>query len=101
MRHDKQRKYPAPIRLMWSVMVEFNDGNVIFGTSDDDLVERWGRLLGWFRGSPLSPLEVRQTVKRHLLAFYDADLGLDVSKASNTEFLEAVAETRNVQLIRK
>lgn len=93
--------YPVPIRFHWKVMVELNDGNVIYGTSDDDLVERWGRILGWLRTKPLSPCQTRYAVARYLKVFYNTKLDLNPSKVSNTEFLNAVANSGQVNLIRK
>jgi len=93
--------YPAPIRFHWKVMIEFNDGNVLYGVSDDDLMERWGRMLGWLRNAPLSPVQVKRAVRNYLKVFYETELPRGATSLSNTEFLEAVNATKQVHLIRK
>ena len=93
--------YPAPIRFHWKVMIEFNDGNVLYGVSDDDLVERWGRMLGWLRDKPLTPPQVKRAVAKYLRVFYEVKLPRGFTALSNTEFLEAVNATKQVHLIRK
>jgi hypothetical protein len=93
--------YPAPIRFRWTCLVELPDGNVVYGTSGSDLLDRWGRMLGMVQGHPLTAAEARMTVSRYLDAYWTSpypDPALD-----DEDWLEALNDLQPhvVTFIRK
>lgn len=91
--------YPAPLRFRWTCMIELPDGNVVYGTGPTDLLERWGRMLGWVTGEPLSASETRRAVSRYLTAFYAATP--PARSLSDADWLEALNDTNVVTFIDK
>jgi hypothetical protein len=56
-------------------MVEFPDGNVVYGTSAEDLMDRWGRLMSWGaeRSDPFPPRYLKRVVYERLDAIYGVE----------------------------
>jgi hypothetical protein len=95
------KKYPAPSRSRWAVAIEFLDGRRIEGTDDTDVLEAWGRLLGWMAGRYLTVPEVKERAARMVEGFYGAPLPPDAETLPDDEFLNVLSETGVLAVIRR
>lgn len=92
--------YPAPTPQKWTWAIEFHDGTRVVGTSPEDVVDRWGRLLGWTLMRPLTPAEVATVAEKFVVAVYARDLpAFDQDDAGS--LLEALASAGALTLLRK
>lgn len=95
------KPYPVPTRLRWETAVEFLDGTRIEAASDADVLERWGRLLGWSESRYLAPSEVKERAARFARGFYEASLPDGVEELPDDAFLDVLADSGCIVVIRR
>ena len=93
--------YPAASRHRWTVAIEFLDGTRIEGTSDRDVIDRWGRLLAWLDPRAIDAKYLKRVTSERARAFYGARLIGIGERTPDALFLEALAAERCLALMRK
>jgi hypothetical protein len=92
---------PAPGKFRWSTAVEFLDGTMIYGADARDIMERWGRLLGWAAGHALSSDDVKITALGFARGFYGAELDDGVVDLDDLDFLRSLSAAKVIYLIER
>jgi len=95
--------YPAPVRRMWSVMIEFRDGQQVVGFDDGDVIDAWRRLhwLGAFGDADEARRSFKARIVEHARGAYGAVLiGVDGSTPDGP-WLDALSAEGCLTAIRK
>lgn len=92
---------PAPAKIHWTVAIEFLDGTTIHGASAEDIIERWGRLLGWLAGGPLDAAATKQHAVKFARGFYGCQLAPGTARLSDIDFLRELAAAKAIFLIER